>query len=44
MTDARLMDADCIHGIVWWSCKDCCDYLGEPVRSTPDEVDEVQHD
>jgi hypothetical protein len=32
MTDARLMDADCIHGILWWSCADCCAYLDEPVR------------
>lgn len=23
MTDANLMDADCIHGVVWWECQEC---------------------
>jgi hypothetical protein len=23
MTDANLMDADCIHGVVWYECKQC---------------------
>lgn len=23
MTDANLMDADCIHGVTWWECKEC---------------------
>lgn len=23
MTDADLMDADCIHGIAWYECKEC---------------------
>lgn len=23
MTDANLMDADCIHGVVWWDCAEC---------------------
>lgn len=23
MTDAYLMDADCIHGIVWYDCREC---------------------
>lgn len=25
MTDAHLMDADCIHGYVWWGCQICED-------------------
>ena len=24
MTDASLMDADCIHGVTWWECRKCC--------------------
>lgn len=23
MTDANLMDADCIHGNTWWECPTC---------------------
>jgi hypothetical protein len=23
MTDAQLMDANCIHGIVWYECEEC---------------------
>lgn len=23
MTDAKLMDADCIHGVAWYECKVC---------------------
>lgn len=23
MTDARLMDADCIHGVTWYECEEC---------------------
>ena len=23
MTDAYLMDADCIHGKTWWECDEC---------------------
>ncbi len=23
MTDGWLMDADCIHGAVWYECKEC---------------------
>lgn len=23
MTDAWLMDADCIHGIAWYECDEC---------------------
>ena len=23
MTDAHLMDADCIHGNTWWECVEC---------------------
>jgi hypothetical protein len=23
MTDANLMDADCVHGIAWYDCKEC---------------------
>lgn len=23
MTDANLMDADCLHGVVWYECKQC---------------------
>lgn len=41
MTDARLMEADCIHGVVWYSCEDCCAYLGEELRELePQEGDE----
>lgn len=25
MTDASLMDADCIHGNTWWECQTCWD-------------------
>jgi len=25
MTDAYLMDADCIHGNVWYECPECFD-------------------
>lgn len=41
MTDARLMEADCIHGIVWYECADCCAYLDETVRA-PGEVNEAE--
>lgn len=23
MTDGYLMDADCVHGVVWYECPDC---------------------
>ena len=23
MTDANLMDANCIHGVVWYDCDEC---------------------
>lgn len=23
MTDAHLMDADCVHGRTWWECEVC---------------------
>lgn len=23
MTDSHLMDADCVHGVVWYECIDC---------------------
>jgi hypothetical protein len=23
MTDAHLMDAECIHGFAWWACDPC---------------------
>ena len=23
MTDARLMEAPCIHGVVWYECREC---------------------
>lgn len=23
MTDAWLMDAECVHGVVWYECEDC---------------------
>lgn len=23
MTDANLMDADCVHGNTWWECPEC---------------------
>ena len=23
MTDANLMDAECVHGIIWWDCSEC---------------------
>ena len=29
MTDANLMDADCIHGIVWYECRVCEALLDE---------------
>lgn len=25
MTDGSLMDADCVHGVVWWDCDECDD-------------------
>lgn len=33
MSDANLMDADCIHGETWWDCKTCDDEL----MALPDE-------
>lgn len=31
MTDADLVDADCIHGNTWWECPDCAkDYPPAP--------------
>lgn len=24
MTDANLMDADCVHGVAWYECEQCC--------------------
>lgn len=29
MTDAYLMEADCIHGLVWFECKECSQPEGE---------------
>jgi hypothetical protein len=29
VTDANLMDADCIHGTAWWDCTECWDELNE---------------
>lgn len=26
MTDGPLMDADCIHGVVWFDCEECALY------------------
>jgi hypothetical protein len=23
MTDANLMDADCVHGVTWYDCSEC---------------------
>jgi hypothetical protein len=23
MTDANLMEANCVHGVVWYECKEC---------------------
>lgn len=32
MTDSYLMDADCIHGVVWHECRECPQ---GPVELTP---------
>ena len=29
MTDAYLMEADCIHGIVWFECDECSNGIHE---------------
>ena len=26
MTDSNLMDANCIHGVVWYECEECEPY------------------
>jgi hypothetical protein len=26
MTDAWLMEAECIHGVVWYDCEECPQY------------------
>lgn len=36
MTDASLMEADCIHGVVWYDCTECkYDDLPPPVDVEP---------
>ena len=29
MTDSHLMDADCIHGVVWFECATCLHEMAE---------------
>ena len=36
MTDAELMDANCIHGIAWYECDQCMDELGPDPMHTED--------
>jgi len=33
MTDAALMDAECIHGVVWYECLECIP------EDQPEEID-----
>lgn len=43
MTDAALMDADCIHGWVWWDCPHCGQGDTLPSMSdTPMTIDEIE--
>lgn len=35
MTDAHLMDADCVHGVTWWECETCGRELGELLDAMP---------
>lgn len=32
MTDASLMDANCIHGVVWFECKKCFENYDEDLK------------
>jgi len=34
MTDANLMEADCIHGVVWYECKQCEEEMDKELAQT----------
>lgn len=36
MTDANLMDADCIHGNTWWEC-DICEIMDKMEEAINDD-------
>jgi hypothetical protein len=40
MTDANLMDADCIHGVTWWECDQC----EQPAEPPPIAAEMAQYD
>jgi hypothetical protein len=35
MTDTNLMEADCVHGIVWYECSECMTYEPPPLPPHP---------
>lgn len=40
MTDANLMDADCIHGNTWWGCPECdAEMASDPAISEQAEAE-----
>lgn len=39
MTDANLMDADCIHGNTWWECPECDALYFDPDAAAEQEAE-----
>jgi len=45
VTDAHLMDADCIHGKTWWECDECEALLqADPTMSEQDDPADAPED
>lgn len=36
MTDGNLMDADCIHGKIWWECPACDEDIRNDLQARAD--------
>lgn len=42
MTDANLMDANCVHGVVWYECDQCEDPTEEEMAQMWQEAAEQE--
>jgi phage shock protein A len=45
MTDAALMDAECIHGWVWWDCSTCSAEMSATLEAMSDThmtIDQIE--
>lgn len=43
MTDSNLMDANCIHGEVWYECKTCEKEMNEILEKLENEENEQEN-